>query len=175
MNNRVRAALITVLTVALLYALATIEGRPDATGLSNLGSAPAIGVTGIVFGVASYVTITGKYGPESVLEAASVVTLMYGGAALGLTEFSLKLLDKEILFLIFGLGTIPAAAGGAFAAGSYEDELLFGSVFVLVSLGSAFYLRGDLLNRVVLHTWAMVPGFLLAFVYTSAANAGAFE
>jgi len=165
-NYRVQAGLITVLTVGILYALATI---------STLGAAPAIGLTGIVFGVASYVTITGKYGPESVLEAASVVTLMYGGAALGLTEFSLWLLDKEILFLVFGLGTIPAATGGALAVGSYRDELLFGSVFVLVSLGSAFYLSGDLLNRVVLHTWAMVPGLLLGFAYTSAMKAGVFE
>ncbi|MUV60035.1 hypothetical protein [Halobacterium sp. CBA1126] len=155
-----------MLTVGILYALATI---------STLGAAPAIGLTGIVFGVASYGTITGKYGPEAILEAASVVTLRYGGAALGLTEFSLWLLDKEILFFVFGLGTIPAATGGAFAVGSQRDELLFGSVFVLVSLGSALYLSGDLLNRIFRHTWAMVPGLLLGFVYTTATEAGVFE
>lgn len=167
MSRRVVSALIAVATIYAIFVLGTVTGNGAPDSLPSTGHWIPIMFLSILFGVATFVAITGEFRSTSVLGAAGTVTLIFGSAAAGVTEFTQQLIDSEMLFFVIGLGTIPAATGGAFGCGSDRSRKVLGGLFLAVSVGSSVYVGGNVLFRIVAHSIAMIPGFLLAYIHST--------
>ncbi|UHH24956.1 hypothetical protein [Halobacterium noricense] len=167
MLRRIISVLIAVVVIYGIFILGAVNGNGSPDSLPSTGHWLLIIFLSILFGEAIFVAITGKLRSTSVLGAVGTVTLIFTSAALGFTEFSLKLLDEEMIFFVIGLGTIPAATGGAFGCGSDRLRKISGGLFLAVSVGSSIYVGGNFLFRLIAHTIAMVPGFLLAYIHST--------